>query len=308
MKRMIIAVFFSIFLLSGLVYADTFFDDFNDNQLDTSNWEMFNGSEKNGVFNIDFPPMSTWVNLTSRASFHGDFECRMEWKNWTFSGYEGPFQNPPQDVAQIGWEVHPANDPNIDNINKAFIYQFRGWFPENDLGDRYVSNYFANNVIQGSGTFPESTPDDTNGFFGIERVGSTIRTYYSDTNYPSFADWNLHGEFNNAFTDPVRLMLRGYTGDHTNSFHAEWDNVSVVADLITFPPPPPPPSEMNCDIPYLKDWGFGSYYDGRFATDDFPFPHPAGGWKFSVTFDLHDENGNEVKDKIKKIVFRNAVL
>lgn len=213
-------------------FAATFSDDFNDNQLDTSKWEMLGGpgSEQGGVLNIYHQNTPTWVTLTSKNSFGGDFECRMEWKNWTFSGYIGPFQNPPQDVVQIGWQIHPVNNPN-----NAFIYQFRGWFPVDTYEDRYVSNYFSNGVNQGRGIFPKTTSNDINGFLGIKRVGSTIRTYYSDIDYEDFAKWNLHGEFYDAFTDPVRLMLRGYTGDHTNSFHAEWDNISVVADTVSLP-------------------------------------------------------------------------
>lgn len=216
--------------------AATWSDNFNDNDIDENKWIIKDHphnalvEEKNGSLNINYPPSSSWGGLMSKALFGGDFDVRMQFKNWQFSGTPGPLFNPPQDVAQIGMQVH--HDDGTDW--GEFVYEFRGWFPNQPQGyrDQYISGAWVDNAWRpGAGT--TTTQTDTSGYLGIERKGSTVKTYYSDVNDPNYANWSLLNQVNNAFTEPVRLDLRGYTGDHTNSFHTEWDNVQVTAENIS---------------------------------------------------------------------------
>lgn len=221
-------MFFNLFL-SQYVSADIY-DNFNDGSIDTDKWMIWEGYnttpvvENNGVLNIDYPPGSSWGGLNSKALLGGDFDIRAKWKNWQFDGTPGAYEN---DVAQIGIQVQ--HDTGSDW--GEFVYEFRGWFPNNQEGyrDQYVSNAYIDDAWR-FGEGAGSTPSDTSGYFGIERVGSTINTYYSDVNYLNYDNWNQLNQVENAFTEPVRISLRAYTGDHTNSFHAEWDNVEVEAD------------------------------------------------------------------------------
>ena len=242
-----IAVFLIlILLLTTNLYADTWGDNFDDGNIDENKWYMWDSpaiplQESGGTLNISYPPGSSRGGLSSKVLFDGDFDIRMEWENWQFDGYQGPHQT---DVAQIGMQVQH------DDVTDwgEFVYIFRGWFP-NGSGDQYISNaYLDNNFGQSSGAI--TTPTDTSGYLGIERVGSTITTYYSDVNFANYNNWNLLNQVNNAFTEPASLDLRGYTGEHTNSFHAEWDNVSVKADLISYPEPELVPTTYGLFIGY----------------------------------------------------------
>ncbi len=235
--KSILNLFITILILftSQPAFADIF-DNFNDGVIDTHKWDLWeywtDGGdirtaapvyEANGSLNIDYPPSSSWGGLRSKAIFGGDFDFRTEWKNWQFDGVPNTYENY---VAQIGIDVQHHDSTGSDSTNI-----FRGWtstFPEG-YHDVYMSYAYVDNAWH-SGTGNLTTQDDTSGYFGIERIGSTINTYYSDTNHQSYDRWELLHQVNNASTEPVKLKLAAYTGDNTNSFHAEWDNVEVEAD------------------------------------------------------------------------------
>lgn len=65
-------------------------------------------------------------------------------------------------------------------------------------------------------------------------------------------------------------------------------------------------AEENCNIPYLHDEGYGSYYDARYGVKGFPAPHPNGGWKIYIVFEFEDEKGRQVADLIKSVEFENS--
>ncbi|THB81843.1 MAG: hypothetical protein D3926_00360 [Desulfobacteraceae bacterium] len=68
------------------------------------------------------------------------------------------------------------------------------------------------------------------------------------------------------------------------------------------------PSVLNCEsYPYLWDSGFGVFFDEKIALDGYPYPYPlpSGGWKFVISFDLYDEQGQNMMESIKRVTFRN---
>ena len=239
--------------------ADTY-DNFNDGVIDTDKWDIFDywylegqGDnttpavpvyEANGSLNIDYPPGSSYGGVRSTALFGGDFDFRTEW-NWQYDGVPSTYE---EHVAQIGINVQYGD--SFEGGDSTHI--FRGWestFPEG-YHDVYMSYAYVNSEWD-SGFGNITTPTDTSGYLGIERVGSTINTYYSDTNHPNYEDWNLLNQVDNAFTEPVSLNLTAYTGDNTNSFHAEWDNVEIEADKIIVEDGFFSKGEKE----QLKDWG-----------------------------------------------------
>ena len=228
-----------LFLFSPQNAFADIYDDFNDGVIDTDKWGIFDywyleGQsdnttpavpvyEANGSLNIDYPPGSSYGGVRSKALFGGDFDFRTEW-NWQYDGVSSTYE---EHVAQIGINVQYGD--SFEGGDSTHI--FRGWestFPEG-YHDVYMSYAYVNSEWD-SGFGNITTPTDTSGYLGIERVGSTINTYYSDTNHPNYEDWNLLNQVDNAFTEPVSLNLTAYTGDNTNSFHAEWDNVEIEAD------------------------------------------------------------------------------
>ena len=237
--------------------ADTY-DDFNDGVINTDKWGIFDywyleGQsdnttpavpvyEANGSLNIDYPPGSSYGGVRSKALFGGDFDFRTEW-NWQYDGVPSTYEDY---VAQIG--INVRYDDSSDNSTRIF----RGWestFPEG-YHDVYMSYAYVDGTWH-SGTGNITTPTDTSGYLGIERIGSTINTYYSDINHQNYENWNLLNQVDNAFTKPVSLNLTAYTGDNTNSFHAEWDNVEIEADKIIVQDGLFSKEEKE----QLKDWG-----------------------------------------------------
>ena len=228
----------SLFLLLSQNASADIYDNFNDGVIDTHKWDiiecwgktsenMTNPAapvyEANGSLNIDYPPSSSWGGLRSKTFFAGDFDIRTEWKNWQFDGFPSTHENY---ITQIGIDVQPG-----DGSDSETSYIFRGGFPNmpEEYHDLYVSNARVNGqTYQAMGDV--TTPTDTSGYFGIQRVGSTISTYHSDTNHSDYNNWELLHQAENAFTEPIKLNLSAYTGDNTNHFHAEWDNVEVEAE------------------------------------------------------------------------------
>lgn len=202
------------------------YDNFNDGVLNNTNWREHEVypvgrtyfKEKNGVLNIDYPPMSSYAGVESHLLFLNDFEIVTQWKNWRYQGDTGPEK---ENWVQVWLEVRneEATRPEPSEDRKG-VYIFRGVSPWDNNYGGYVSNYFIGNTFGEESSW--SSTEDTSGYFRITREGSIITTYYSTDgiNWSKFLEEDITSE-------PMRFQLSAYTGDYTKEFHSEFDNVRV---------------------------------------------------------------------------------
>lgn len=226
---MILVLFYSLIFLSvTLVDAIEITDDFNDEIIDESLWQVLfaNGGsieETNGYLNtMDSGPSGGGnAMLKSKFELQGDFDVQVDF-----------------DLIKLDAYWTTANfQVDIDSNNGMGIYiSYNG-------GRRYESTYMKNGVYNPEGYVFTNPMNINTGKLRLKREGSEITSYYWDgSNWKALMTREISDK-------PVYVHIR--TGSSAPLTEIHWDNFyAITKDII-----PPSQALITCTGWYNEEEG-----------------------------------------------------